>query len=170
MLYFRHRGVGDHLLQREHALEAMVVIDNIYIVDFVHILGLHTHLFKALGHTPVLVHDNHLRAHKSAGSVIVIFQEVDDVAGLLHVVDVRNHLIAILLIKVLDKVNGIIGVEVLERLGNLLLGHIGKELSALVLVHLHEHLGGSLVFEELIEKLGIVDGKILKEFGDVGRV
>ena len=77
----------DHLLQGEDAAKLIVVVDDIDVVYFVHFLGLHAHLLDTFGHRPVFVDDYHLGAHKSAGGVFVVLQEVDDVAGLFDVVD-----------------------------------------------------------------------------------
>ena len=160
----------NHLLQREHAFQAILVIDHIHVVYFVHVLGLHAHLLHALGHTPVLVHDNHFGAHQATGSVVVILQQVDDVAGLLHVVDVRDYVVAVLLVEFLYKVNGIVRVEVFQLLCNILVGHIIEQLLAVVLVKLHKHLGSSLLVEQLVQELSLLGVKVVEKLGNIGRV
>ena len=102
MLDFRHRGVGEHHLQWQRAAQAVVVVDNVDIVYFVHVFGLQAHLFDTLGHRPVFVDHNHLGAHQAAGGVLVILQQVYDVAGLLYVVDVRYDFVALLFVELLD--------------------------------------------------------------------
>ena len=80
-------GVGDKLFEREGAAQAVVVVNHIHVVDLVHILGLHPELLDAFGHAPVFVDHEHFRTHQTAGGVLVVFQQVDDVAGLVNVVD-----------------------------------------------------------------------------------
>ncbi len=142
--------MGYKLLEREHAFQLRIVVDNVDVVYLVHVLGLHSHLLDGLGHRPVFVNDNHLRAHKAAGGVFVVFQEVDDVAGLLYVVDVREDFVALVFVEGLDEVHGVVRVEVVDLLCDFLGGHVAEELAAVVLVKLHEHVGGLLLVQEAV--------------------
>ena len=90
--------MGDHLFQREHTLKAVLIVYHIHRIDVAEVFGLPPHLAKAVGHGKILVHNNHLRAHKAAGRVFVILQKVYDVAGLLNVADMLDYLAAILLV------------------------------------------------------------------------
>ncbi len=72
-----------------------------------------------------------------------------------------ENLVAVLLVELLDKVNGIVGVEVVDLLGDFLGGHGREELEAVVLVELHEHIGSCVLVEQLVEKLGFVELEIL---------
>ena len=119
VLHLRDRGRGNHLLEWKDALQTFFVIDHIDVVDFVELLGLHAHLLEALGHTPVLVDGHHLGAHQSAGGVFVVLQQVHDVASLLNVLDVREHLLLLVLVELAHQVNGIVGVHIIhEALGD----------------------------------------------------
>ena len=50
---FGDGGVGYELFEREGAAEAVVVVDDVDVVDLVHVLGLHSQLLDAFGHAPV---------------------------------------------------------------------------------------------------------------------
>ncbi len=163
--------MGDEFLQREGAAQAVVVVDHIDVIDLVHVLGLHPELLDALGHRPVLVDHQHLGAHQTAGGVLVIFEQVDDVAGLLHIVDVGQHLVAVLLVEVLYEVDGVVGVEMVDiEAGDFLGVHVAQELAAVILVKLHQHVGGLVAVEQPVEVLGLRQVEVLIQLGDVGRV
>ena len=171
ILDFGDRGVGDEFLQREGAAQSVVVVDDIDVIDLVHVLGLHPELFDALGHRPVLVDHKHLGTHQTTGGVLVIFEKVDDVARLLHVVDVGDHLVAVLLVKVLDEVNRVVGVEMVDiQTGDFLGVHVAEELPSVILVKLHQHGGGLVAIEQLVEVFGLRQVEVLIQLGDVGRV
>ena len=160
----------EHLLEGECAPQTVVVVDYIYIVYLVHILGLQAHLLDALGHRPVLVHHYHLGAHEAAGGVFVVFEKIDDIAGLLHVIDVAEDFVAFLLVELLYEVDGIVGIEVVDLLGDFLDGHGVEELQTVILVELHKHVGGFLLVEQLEEVLGLLKVEIAVQLGDVGGV
>ncbi len=69
---------------------------------------MHPELFDAFGHTPVFVDNQHLGAHQTSGGVFVIFQQVDDVAGLFNVV---YELAAVFLVKFHKHVGGFVAIE-----------------------------------------------------------
>ena len=73
-------------------------------------------------------------------------------------------------IEFLYQVHRIIRVEMLKLLRNFLFGHIVEKLLAVVLIELHQHLGGSLFVEQLIQKFCIFHFKVVKELRYVGRV
>ena len=140
VFHLRHRGRRDHLLQREDALQAFVVVDDVDVVDFVQLLGLHAHFLQTLGHTPVLVHGHHFRAHESARGVLVILQQVYDVASLFDVLDVREDLLLLVLVEAAHQVYGVVRVHVVhELLGDGFRGEQLEELLADVFVHLHQY-------------------------------
>lgn len=170
MLDFRYRGVCEHHLQRQRAAQAVVVVDNVDIIDFVHVFGLQAHLLDTLGHRPVFVDHNHLGAHQAAGGVLVIFQQVYDVAGLLNVVDVRYDFVALFFVELLYQVNGVVGVEVVNLLGDFLGRHVLDKFQTLVLVEFHQHVGGGVLVEQLEEVFRLLGVELLEELGYIGRV
>ncbi len=74
--------------------------------------------------------------------------KVNDVASLLHVVDVLYHILLVVLIKLLDKVNGIAGIHLLESAGDGLVRHYLEQIGTLVLVELGKHVGCRLLVEQ----------------------
>ena len=171
VLYLRGRRVGNHLFQREYAAQLVVVVDHIHIVYFVHVFGLAAHLFYALGHTPILVYDDHFGTHETTGRVLVIFQQVDDVSGLFHVVDVGKHLFLCIFVEVAYEVYRIIGFEVVDVfLGDGFARHLFEELSSVVFVKFHQHVGGGFLVEQFVKELRLFDVEILVQFGNIGRV
>ena len=171
MLDFGNGRVGDKFLQWQYAAQTVVIVHHIYVVNLIDILCLHPHLLDAFGHTPVLVYHNHLGAHETTGGIFVVFQKVDDVASLFHIVDVRQDFITVLLIEFLDYIHSIVGVEVVDKLlGNLLGRHGGEELATVVLVQLHEHVGGYIAVEQLVQKFRFVKVEFLIKLGNVRRV
>ena len=171
VLYLRHRRVGDHLLQRKDTLEAVVVVDHIYIIYLVEVCGLPAHFLKALRHRPVLVDGYVFGAHEAAGGVFGVVEEVDDVGGLLHVIDMLDHLLPIFLIEFLDEVDGVVGVEFVDKLADLLRLHVLDEFLTVFLVKLHKHVGFLLLIVYKVEEpLGLLQVELAQEFGDVGRM
>ena len=69
------------------------------------------HLAQTVGHGEVLVDRDKLGTHQTAGSVLVVLQQVHDVAGLFHILDVVDHLLAVLLVELLNEVDGVIGIK-----------------------------------------------------------
>ena len=115
--------VGNQFLQGEHAFQALVVVHYIYIIDLAHLLRLLAHLVDTFGHTPILVHHDHLGTHQTAGGVLVVFQQVHDITGLLYVLDMRKDLLLGILVQLTHQVNGIIRFHVIdETLGDKLIG------------------------------------------------
>ena len=53
--------------------QAFFIVHYIDVVNFVHFLGLDTHLTEAFRHTPVFLHNDHFRTHETTGSIFVIF-------------------------------------------------------------------------------------------------
>ena len=171
MAYFADRGVCNQCFEWQNAAQFVVIVHDIYVVNLVHVLGLHAHLLYAFGHRPVFVDHDHLRAHQTAGGVLVIFEEVDDVAGLLHVVDMREDFVAVVLVELLYKVNGLVGFEVVNHLlSNFFCRHVGEELVAVLLVEFHQHIGSGVLVEKVVQKFRFLDVEFLVKFGDIGRV
>ena len=115
MFDFRDRRVGDQFLERKNASQALVIIHYIDIIDFVHILRLLAHLIDTFGHTPILVHHNHLGTHQTTGSIFVILQQVDDISSLLDVLDVRKNFFLRIFVQLTHQVNRIIGIHVVYK-------------------------------------------------------
>ena len=145
---FDTEGWVSIIFRGQRATQAVVVVDNIYVVYLVHILGPKAHLLDALGHRPVFVDNNHLGAHKTTGCVFVVFEKVDNIAGLLNVVDMRNNLVALFFVELLNKVYSIVSIKVIDLLGNLLGRHVLDEFQSLVLIEFHKHIGGCIFVEK----------------------
>ena len=107
--------VGDQPLERENTFQAFVVVYHIYIIDLVHVFGLLTHFLDTLGHTPILVDHDHFRTHQTTGSVFVVFQQVDDIARLLHVFDVRKDLFLGVFVQFTHQVYGVVGLHIVDE-------------------------------------------------------
>ena len=171
VLHLGDAGAGNHLLQREEALQALLVVDDIDVVDIVHVLGLLAHLAQALGHGPVLVDDNHFRTHQTAGGVLVVLQQVNDVARLFDVLDVRKHLFLLFLVEVTDDIDGIVGIHGIDELaGDGLRGEVVEQFRTFLVVHLDQRLGSRLVIQQVIDITGILTIQFLRQLGNVGRV
>ncbi len=162
--------MGYEFFERKSAAQTVLVVDDIDIIDLVHVLGLHPHLLYALGHAPVFVYHNHFRTHQTAGRILVILQKVDDVAGLLYVVDVAENLLAVILVKLLNNVDRIIRIKVFDLLGDIGHIHLREKLGSVVLVKLHEHIGLHLLVKKLEEIFGLIEIEILIKLRDVGRM
>ncbi len=50
VFYLAHRGVCQHFLQRQYALQTRVVVYHIDVIDVVHLFGLAPHFLDAVGH------------------------------------------------------------------------------------------------------------------------
>ena len=111
--------MGYEGLERKDTAKAVIIVDHVDVIDLIHFLGLHSHFLDALGHAPVFVDHDHLGAHEAAGGVFAVFEQVDDVACLLHVVDMAYDFITVLLVEFLNHIHGIVGIEVVELLGYL---------------------------------------------------
>lgn len=80
-------------------------------------------IVDTFGHTPILVHHDHLGTHQTAGGVLVVFQQVHDITSLLYVLDMRKDLLLGILVQLTHQVNGIIRFHVIdETLGDKLIG------------------------------------------------
>ena len=55
MLYAGDGGMGDHLLERQHAAQPVVVVDDVDIIDIVEVFGLASDLLDAVRHRHILV-------------------------------------------------------------------------------------------------------------------
>ncbi len=80
----------------------------------------------------------------------------------------RQDLLALVDIKLLDEVDCIIGVKMVDLLGDLLCRHVGNEFQTVVLIKLHQDIGCRIVVEQTIEILGLVNLEVLVEFSDIG--
>ena len=135
MLDLRDRGIGDHLLQRQDTAQSFVVIYYINIIDLTDLLGLLAHLFNTFGHTPILVHHDHLRTHQTTGGILIVFQQIDNITGLLYVFDVRKDLFLRVLIQFTHQIYRIIRIHVIdESLGDQLVREFFQELVSIFLV------------------------------------
>ena len=162
------RRVGNGGLQGEKAFQPVVVVDDIDIVDLVKVLGLLAHRLDAVGHRHVLVDDNHLGRHVTTRGILIILQQVHDVARLLHVVDVADDVLAVLLVKFLDHVDGVIGIHLLHLLGDFLVGHQFQQVGTLILIEFHQHVGGRLVIKQQHDEQGLLVIEVPHQFGNIG--
>ena len=78
--------------------------------------------------------------------------------------------VALVFVKLLYDVDGVVGVEVFNLLGDVLGVHLAEELCALVFVELHEHVGLSLFVKESEEIFCFFKVEVAVELGDVGGV
>ena len=97
-------------------------------------------------------------------------QQVDDVARLLHVIDVLDNVLAVLLVKFLDHVNSVVGIHLLKLLGDFLVGHQLHEVVTLVLVELDQDVGGGLVVEQHHDEQGFLVIEVAHKLSDIGGV
>lgn len=103
--------------------------------------------------------------------IFVVFQQVDDVSGLLYVVDMGEHLFLCIFVEVSYQVDSVVGVEVVDIFfGDGFARQFFEEFLTVVLIEFHQHIGRGFLVEQFIEKLGLFDVEILIQFGDVGRV
>ncbi len=158
----------NHLLERKHPLEASVVIYDIHIINVVKIFRLMPHLLQAVGHRKILVYLYEFCTHKTAGGILVILEEIHDVARLLHVLDIEDDLFAVFLVEFLNKVYGIVGVEQVYEMTDLLRIHILKEFLAILLVEFHKDIGFLLLIVYKVEcPFSLFYVKALEEFCDI---
>ena len=135
MLDLGDGGIGDHLLQGQHAAQSIIVIHHIDIIDLADLLGLLTHLLDTFGHTPILVHHDHLRTHQTTGGILVVFQQIDNVTGLLHVFDVRKNLLLRVLVQLTHQIYRVIRIHVIdEPFGDQLIRKLLQEFVSILLV------------------------------------
>ena len=97
-------------------------------------------------------------------------QQVHDIARLLHVVDVADDVLTVLLVQLLDDVHGVVGVHLLHLLGDLLVGHQFHQVVALVLVQFDKDIGCRLVVEHEHDEQRFLVIEVAYQFGDVGGV
>lgn len=80
-------------------------------------------------------------------------------------------LLAVFLVQLLDKVDGIVGVEDVDKLADLLRIHMFEEFLAVFLVHFHKHIGlFLLVFDKVEEPLGLLQVQLAQNLGYIGRM
>ena len=164
-------GIGDDGLRRQDADQSLQVIDDVDVVDLVQLLGLTAHLVEAHGHGPIGIHHDHLLPHHTTGGVLIVVEEVDDIARLLQVRDMGEDRILPLAPQVADQVGGIVGIHILDDLrGDLLLRHEGEDLTTPVLVHLGDDVRHLDIREHPEGTRRILIGEVVDEGGDVGRV
>ena len=115
MLDLRDGRVGDQPLEGKYAFQPFVVVYDIYIIDFVHIFRLLAHFVNTLRHTPVLVDHDHFRTHQTTGGIFIIFQQVDDVAGLFDVFNVRKDLFLCIFVQLTHQVYRVVGFHIVDE-------------------------------------------------------
>ena len=151
VLDLRYRRIGDQSLERKHASEALIVVDHVNVVDFVHLLSLFPHLVDTFGHAPVLVDNDHLGTHQTTGGVFVVFQQVNDIAGLLNILDMRKDFLLRILVELTHQVDGVVGFHVIdEPFRDQLIRKLFQQLVSIFLVEFHQYIGRLLAIHKKI--------------------
>ncbi len=155
MLHLGDRRRGYHFLQREYTLQPFVIVNDIYVVDFVQLFGLQAHFFQAFRHTPVLVDGYHFRTHQTTGGVFIVLQEVNDVSGLFYIFNVRKYFFLFLFVEFTHQVYGIVRVHIIHKpLGNGFRRKKFQEFFPDVFVHFNQYVGRCFVVEEAVNEAG----------------
>ena len=171
MLHLYHRRACYHLFQREDSTQTLIVVHHIYIINIIKVLGLTAHLFQTLGHTPIFVHDDHFGTHKTTGSILVILQEVYNVARLFNILDVRENLFLLILVHVTDNLDSVVSIHVIyETFGDNLGGKVLEKVVSQVLVHFGEGLGSLFIIKLTIKEMRLFLAQFVTQFGNIGRV
>ena len=171
VFHLGNRRTGNHLFQREYTAQTFIVVYHIYIIYLVHFFCLQSHFAQAFGHTPVLVHNHHFRTHQTTGGVFVVFQQVDDVACLFDVFNVRKHLFLLVLVHFTDDVYGIVRIHVVDKaLGDGFRGKYFEEFLSCILVHFNQYVGCRFVVQQQVDEAGIFCVQLVAQLGDVGRM
>ena len=148
MIDLRDGRISDQLLQGEDSAKALIIVNYIDVIDLIHVFSLLAHLFDTFGHTPILVHHDHLGTHQTTGGVLVVFQQVHDITGLLYVLDMRKELLLGILVQLTHQVNGIIRFHVIDEMRKQ-----AEEMSEIYYVYVvddDERLKGVLPLQKLI--------------------
>ena len=148
----------------------VVVVHHVDVIDFVQVLRLPAHFAQAGEHRPVLVHHHQLLCHQTAGGIVVIVQKVHDVARLLQVLHVRQHLVLLLVGHAGHQVGGVVRVHVVDEPPDDLRGEGFDEMHAFLLVDFRQHVARLLVVEQEEHELCPFVVQLLQNLGDVRRV
>ena len=133
-------------------------------------LGLSPHLPDGLGHGPVHLHADQLRAHEGAGGAFRMAQQGEQVLAVLRI-ELGDDFLSPLLRKFADHVGRIVRIDVLEDfLGDFLVGQGGQQSLSDVLLQLDEHVPPLFDVDEFPEVLHLLVLKTVEHFGDVGRM
>ena len=171
VFHFGYRRRRNHLFEREDTSQTFVVVNDIYIIDFVQLFRLLTHLFQTFGHTPVLVDEYHFRTHQTTGGIFVVFQQVDNVTCLFNVLDVRKNLFLLIFIEFTHQVYGIVRIHVVnEAFGDCLRRKHFEQFFTSVFVHFDKHVGGNFIIEQAIDEFSLFRIQVIAQFGNVGRM
>ncbi len=81
-----------------------------------------------------------------------------------------ENLLALVLVELLYKVNGVVGIEMVDLLGDFFRRHGIEQLEAIVLVQLHKHVGRLFLVKKLEQILGLLKLEIAVQLRYVGRV
>ena len=152
-------------------MQPFVIVNDIYVVDFVQLFGLQAHLFQAFRHTPVLVDGYHFRTHQTTGGIFIVLQEVYDVSGLLYILNMRQYLFFFLLVEVTHQVYGIVRIHIIHKpLGNGFRRQKFQEFLPDVFVHFYQYVGGCFVVEETVNEACLFGREVITQFGNICRM
>ena len=80
-----------------------------------------------------------------------------------------QHLLLLVLVQILNDINGIIGVHVVDELG---CNNVGREFIqqplSVVLVHLNKYISSRLVVQLTVYETGILHVKFITQLGNIG--
>ncbi len=144
-------------------------IDHEHLVEAVgKVVGL-AHIVDRLPHRPERRHGDEIGLHEAAGGVLGIFEaplERRTLEGRKLGKDVR----LVLLVEVLDQIDGFVGVELLQGLGHLLCRHGLDHLVAHRFVKLGQGAGLEVVAKRDDEEPALLGAEQLDQVGEVGFV
>ena len=171
MLDLRDGRISDQLLQGEDSAKALIIVNYIDVIDLIHVFSLLAHLVDTFGHTPILVHHDHFGTHQSTGSVFIVFQEVDDVARLFYVFDVRKNLFLGIFVQLTHQVYSVVGLHIVhEAFGNQFVRKFFQQLVTVFFIQFHQNIRCLFAIHQQIEVDSFLQIKLLVQLGYVRRI
>ena len=162
---------GNHLFQREHSLQAVFIVNDVDVVNFIQLFSLLAHLFQTFRHTPVLIHDYHFRTHQTTGGVFIVLQQVYDVSCLFNVFNVWENFFLFLFIQLTHQVYSVVCVHVVhEALGNGFRRKYFKEFLTDILIHFHQYVCCGFIIQQTVYEPCFLRAQIIAQFSNVRRM
>ena len=160
---------GEQVAQREHAEQVLAAVDDVDVVDGLHVLGLAAQHRQRLAGGGVGRHLGEGRGHDAAGGVLGVGEQLAHVLGvfLLHE---RDEPPGAILGQVGDQVGGVVGRHGREQLGGLVVRQVDEQRRLIRRVHLLQGVGGELVLEDAEHGGALLRRELVRDVGDVGRV
>ena len=163
------RGRDDEVAQREHAAQALLVVDDVDVVDRLRVGLQLAQPGDGLVGRELLAHGHELGGHDAAGRVLGIAEQLGHLVGLLAVHE-RQDLVPGRVREVGDEVGRVVGAHLLEDVRRPLGLEVLEDLDLRLGLHLLDGVGRRLVVEDGQDAGPVARCELVDDRGQVGRV